>query len=158
MEFFRDVLWSRASPKIALACMVILDGWSSFSLKIRLFLSIHIFQQIAFGIHLQAVWSRIFLDRWNGESFIHFERRSWMVTGRLIPIFSIIASLHTSLEKGQSIRMWFKVSSSFLQRGHRVGPSIPLFLRFSPKRILLWASIQQKMSIFGMKALVQRNF
>ena len=50
------------------------------------------------------------------------------------------------------------VSSSFLQRGQQVGPSMPLFFRFSPKRMLLWAKIQQNISILGMNALVHRYF
>ena len=51
VEFFKDRLLSRASPRIALACAAIFRGGESWFLKILLFLLSQSFQQIAFGSH-----------------------------------------------------------------------------------------------------------
>ena len=158
LEFFKDRLLSRASPRIALACAAIFRGGESWFLKILLFLSSQSFQQMAFGSHSQADWSRDFLDSLNGDRFIQDEKRSWIVWGRVVSWVRFIALSHTSLEKGQSRMIWSAVSSLSLQRGQWEGPSMPLFLRLSPVRILLWAIDQQKISIFGMKVFDHIKF
>jgi hypothetical protein len=50
----------------------------------------------------------------------------------------------TSLEKGHSNSRWFVSSSSLQQSGHLVGPSHPLYFRFSPERAPLCTTVQKK--------------
>lgn len=156
-EFRIEVFTFKASEIIVLAFMATWAGSLFSSLKILLFLSNQIFQQINLGIHIQTILRRYFLLRSNGDKDSHLLRSSEVEVGRLEDA-KPISRHQASLENSQDKRRCAEVSSSWKHRGQREGPSHPLLLRLSKVKMLLWVKVQTKRSTLGIEGKFQSAF
>ena len=127
------------------------------SLKILLFLSNQIFQHRNLGVHIHASLRRFLLLRLKGESESQLLMNSITEFGSLSATEPIII-LQTSLVNSQLMKRCSGVSSVWLHREQREGPSQPFLLRLSLVIMLLWRRVHIKISILGIEGNFHRVF